>query len=238
MTLDQLERSCAAAADLHQLRDAFLEYLKEYDSEYFTQFTLGVGGEMKAQNPFGCYMHPWPRHYVNRGFMKDDASLVRAFKSVRPVLWSTAYQDAGQGASVILTEARAFELFDGLVVPIRPSNGEVTIFTIGFKTGAPDRSTCAILRDAAEIVYERSVALDASWTVENSKLTAQQIRVLQFIKDGMSNSEISEALGISANTVKDHRKEIYQRLGVSEARHAIWEGYRLGLIEYTHPAGG
>jgi DNA-binding NarL/FixJ family response regulator len=45
-------------------------------------------------------------------------------------------------------------------------------------------------------------------------LTSRELDITLLIKDGLSNSEISEHLDISINTVKSHIKNIYEKLNV------------------------
>lgn len=45
-------------------------------------------------------------------------------------------------------------------------------------------------------------------------LTSRELDTALFMKDGLSNAEISERLGISINTVKSHIKNIYEKLKV------------------------
>lgn len=45
-------------------------------------------------------------------------------------------------------------------------------------------------------------------------LTLRQAEVLRWIAEGKTNDEIATILGCSANTVKMHLKDIFQRLGV------------------------
>lgn len=49
---------------------------------------------------------------------------------------------------------------------------------------------------------------------ERLSLTPRQAEVLHWVAEGKTNEEIARILGLSFFTVKNHLKEIFQRLGV------------------------
>lgn len=59
---------------------------------------------------------------------------------------------------------------------------------------------------------------------EDDPLTAREREVLTLIAHGLTNSEIAERLTLSVNTVKTHRRNIYQKLDIHN---------RAALIEYA-----
>ena len=60
-------------------------------------------------------------------------------------------------------------------------------------------------------------------------LTDREIEVLQVLSCGMSNREISEALFISAETVKSHVSTIIGKMGVKDRTQAVIKAIRAGL---------
>ncbi len=48
-------------------------------------------------------------------------------------------------------------------------------------------------------------------------LSPRQLEVAQRIAEGMTNPEIAEVLGIDVSTVDNHRRAIYNKLGVRNA---------------------
>lgn len=62
-------------------------------------------------------------------------------------------------------------------------------------------------------------------------LKAREIEVLKLIQEGASNSEISEELFISINTVKTHILNIYAKLDVHSRTKAVAKAIKLNLIE-------
>lgn len=74
--------------------------------------------------------------------------------------------------------------------------------------------------DRGEARYIRHVHLETSWVrqrttrISDSVLTPRQQEVVERLLAGDSESSIALSLGLSAHTVRDHVKAIYQTLGV------------------------
>ena len=60
-------------------------------------------------------------------------------------------------------------------------------------------------------------------------LTDREMEVLQVLSCGMSNREISEALFISAETVKSHVSTIIGKMGVKDRTQAVIKAIRAGI---------
>ena len=61
-------------------------------------------------------------------------------------------------------------------------------------------------------------------------LTARETEVLQLIAGGMSNPEIADRLGLTANTVKGYIKNIYGKLGANRRIQVVAKARELGLL--------
>ncbi len=62
-------------------------------------------------------------------------------------------------------------------------------------------------------------------------LSLREIEVLELIKEGATNSEISQKLFVSINTVKSHLLNIYTKLDVHSRTRAVAKAKELNLIE-------
>ena len=62
-------------------------------------------------------------------------------------------------------------------------------------------------------------------------LTEREINVLELIAKGLSNSEISEKLYISMNTVKTHIKNIFKKLEVEDRTQAALKALKEKIID-------
>ncbi len=61
-------------------------------------------------------------------------------------------------------------------------------------------------------------------------LTGREVEVLQHISEGMTSREIGEKLFISENTVKNHVRNILDKLGLRSRNEAVVYAIREGLI--------
>ncbi len=61
-------------------------------------------------------------------------------------------------------------------------------------------------------------------------LTAQEVRLLQYLADGLTNKAIAQAMSVSENTVKYHIKNILQKLGAQNRTEAAAYAVQSGLF--------
>ncbi len=61
-------------------------------------------------------------------------------------------------------------------------------------------------------------------------LSARETEVLQWVKNGKTNDEIGQILGISATTAKNHIQKILRKLNVSNRAQAVGRGVALHLL--------
>lgn len=61
--------------------------------------------------------------------------------------------------------------------------------------------------------------------------SARECEILHWVREGKSNDEIGQILGISGLTVKNHLQRLYRLLGVSNRAHAIARGAALRLFD-------
>lgn len=67
-------------------------------------------------------------------------------------------------------------------------------------------------------------------------LTVRQREVLTLIARGLSDDEITDALHIAPETLRRHRFDMCQRLGVHAAHDLLLAAYQYGLVSYLTPA--
>ena len=100
------------------------------------------------------------------------------------------------------------------------------------KTSSQDEIISAIRKIASGgRVIPKSMERDIALSRLAPELTARQIEVLRLASHGFTNQDIASILGISPNSVKDHMKLIFQRLGVSKRSEAVAIALRDGLLQ-------
>ena len=100
------------------------------------------------------------------------------------------------------------------------------------KTSSQGEIIAAIRKVAAgEQVLAKSLEKDMALKRLTPELTGRQIEVLRLASRGFTNQDIANILGISPNSVKDHVKLIFQRLGVSKRSEAVAIALRDGLLK-------
>lgn len=82
--------------------------------------------------------------------------------------------------------------------------------------------------------FARTADADASGPAASAgllePLSTQELRVLRLLASGCSNREIAQDLVVSINTVKDHAKHLYRKLGVSNRLQAGAAARHLKLL--------
>ena len=61
-------------------------------------------------------------------------------------------------------------------------------------------------------------------------LTEREFEVLQLLAQGLSNTEIANALVVAPSTAKQHLKNIYTKLDVHNRTQAVSRGRELDLL--------
>ena len=61
-------------------------------------------------------------------------------------------------------------------------------------------------------------------------LSPRELDVLKFVSKGCANTEIAELLGVSHNTVKNHLKAIFEKMGAADRAEAVALALRRGVI--------
>ena len=77
----------------------------------------------------------------------------------------------------------------------------------------------------------QTVRLAESNVVESkdATLSPRESEVLSCVAKGLTQKEIARTLGLSPATIGGYKKEVYRKLGVSNAAEATLEAVRLGL---------
>jgi two-component system NarL family response regulator len=83
---------------------------------------------------------------------------------------------------------------------------------------------------AGQRLIAPDLALRLAERATGPSLTAREVEVLQLVAKGMSNKEISAALFVAEDTVKNHLKHAFTKLGVSDRTEAVMLAVQKGIL--------
>jgi DNA-binding NarL/FixJ family response regulator len=75
------------------------------------------------------------------------------------------------------------------------------------------------------------VAIRLAEHLDEEDLTARELDVLRFIRDGYRNKQIADQLGIAETTVNCHIKHLVEKLQANDRTHAVIIAIRRGLLQ-------
>jgi pSer/pThr/pTyr-binding forkhead associated (FHA) protein len=89
-----------------------------------------------------------------------------------------------------------------------------------------DRGSLMDADDATAVIELPEVEIE-----DKPVLSPRQQEVLAYLKDGLTNPEIAERLGVTERTVKAHCQEVFDRLGARNRTAAVAAAMRLDLFK-------
>jgi len=91
--------------------------------------------------------------------------------------------------------------------------------------------TLDVEREVGMVHRDRLPAAASLRQPRQACITPREAQILASVREGKSNQEIGEALGISALTVKNHIQKILRKLGASNRAHAVAIAMQLRLLD-------
>ena len=73
--------------------------------------------------------------------------------------------------------------------------------------------------------------LELEPVIEKPILSPRQNEVLHYLRDGLTNPEIAERLGVTERTVKAHCQEVFDRLGARNRTAAVAAAMRMQIFD-------
>ncbi|MBX9964852.1 MAG: transcriptional regulator EpsA [Burkholderiales bacterium] len=192
--------------------------------EHFSSYPLPGPDVESILNVDGGLMVQAIRAWVERGERPllvcgsdRDSAVYRRFEAA---LFRHAFPNFAMHGLPVLTGAPGtFFMFVNLPQPLTARQGYLIEILTPY-------IHCAFVRMLAN---ERQEQYEM---VPNDRLiTAREIEILQWVRDGKSNQEIGHILGISPLTVKNHVQKILKKLNVQNRAQAVARGLSLQIIK-------
>lgn len=209
------------------------------------RFTRVIGGLAKL-GPSGAfegftnvlnvsYPEEWLRLYWQKGYFEVDPVFQSALQKPGTQHWAHTYQDAtSEKQREFMAAAKAFGLGDGITTGSIDSACRIATFCSFASAEAVDAERylhlieyfgyhvhLALLRTSPA----RSQALDQCVR----ELTLREMTILNWMKNGKTNGEIGQILGVTERTVRFHVGSIFSKLDVTSRSQAVATAIEHGL---------
>lgn len=186
------------------------------------------------------YPAEWLNRYTTRRYVEVDPVTKLAGEMIRPFFW-------GQGRFLrsfkkpqrrVFDEARAFQITYGLAIPMRGTDGDLSIFNVV-------SSNKQHLQEVAK--HESGRIFAAAYDTHDHvldeqkqrmqfrdnliELTIRECECLAWTLEGKTAGEIATILGLSVSTINHHASTASRKLGSLNKHHAAIKALRQGLIQ-------
>lgn len=222
---DFVERTHGAATAT-QLRAVFEQTMRD---EGFENSFLGkvVDGRIQeahwANLPEGHF-----ENYLAEGWQGIDPILAFATRAWRPFLWDDQAERMrfGPEQTAFLQECKRVGVLWIIISPVHQPDGSCDIVGVSRRHGErPDPAQVGVMQAVCSQVWCRhSVLTGASVLSEPEQpiaLTQRELEILRWVKDGKSNSDISEIMSLSVKTIEYHVGNILRKLGATNRTMAV-----------------
>lgn len=172
------------------------------------------------------------RYFLDHKCFNFDPIMEEARHRGGPILWAevAARPDLTDEQKAMFEAARAHNVITGAAFSIYGRPGEVAYFCMG-STERETEFTRAQLLELQAICQQMHLRHSELTKVDSGrKLSKRETQVLELIAQGKSNNLISDALGVSPNTVDTLVRRCFDKLGVTSRVEAALAGVAMGII--------
>lgn len=230
---------CARIRDItdpDEIRQLIEDELKHYGFDYVTcALVPGPGQDAMAGVMMNTRPASYVQHYVENDYTHVDPVVTELAHTLRPYSWSDVRRNRplSKGQLGIMDEAREFKVRDGLIVPVVPYTGGVSIFSpCGERPelSARARAAVEIIGVAGLQALRRAIIESTRARDDYHPLTRREREVMHWVAVGKTDDEISIILGMHPKTVNTHVESAKRKLNATRRTLAIVEALRRGEI--------
>ena len=232
MNIEKYVLDLSEISEVGALVDYFVEQSKAFGAETLGGYPLAYGQSPDRRN-LKAYLSTFPenvRKVYNEYVANDDPFMEAALVKGSPVQYSIIKDQLSwnQAQLDFFSLLEDMDIRDGVGTPVCPKPGVVAYFVMTFRHVRPQMSW-AELR-LIHVYFNEFFA--RYWELSKHTRPAISMRERQIligIMKGKSKSEISETLGLSANTVDTYTRRCFEKLQVKNRTEAAVKAFGLGL---------
>lgn len=230
-TISEIDAACSFEGTL----GIFRVILETYGLQNFLITGLPVphDSEWHRKILFDGWSHEWFVRYGSEGHFFHDPCAARSRVAAEPFLWHELPTDGMTARSrLVMDEAAEFGMKDGLCVPIHiPLAGPAVVTAAGDRIEIPP-GALPLIETLCVHTFRKLSNLETKRDNEDTApLTPRERELLQWSAEGKSTDDISCILGVTANTVESHQRNIRNKLDAINVAHAIVKALRRHEIQ-------
>lgn len=179
------------------------------------------------------FPHEWLSHYLENGYIHIDPIARNHFGRYLPQIWSETFAKASSDAEkAFVDEARSFGLENGFTWGAKSGRStSASMFAFQGQELASHPRHMALIEYLTPYLHNSLTSLSLFSSSSTTQLSDREIEVVQWLKAGKTNLEISVILHISERTVKFHLLNAMAKLGAKTRAHLVAVALQERIIE-------
>lgn len=177
----------------------------------------------------------WLFQYWRNGYGKVDPVLQALVRSQKAQVWNQVYASAkSEKEKEFIETATSFGLGDGVTVgTLDPSCAVTSFFAFGGGEPAQHKRYVKFLDYLGQHLHLALLRSSSKTTCTTSKcvnaLSPKEVTILNWMKDGKTNWEIAQIIGVTERTIRFHVESIFSKLNVTSRTQAVAVAVQHGL---------
>lgn len=182
------------------------------------------------------YPEAWLSEYVRNQYASVDPVLLAHLRNFSTQIWAETYGQASTTKEKeFIDHARSFGLEDGVTTgAFEPRRGYGSFFSFAGGSTPDSARYLGLLEYLGRHLHHALVKSATSAAMNRvNGLSPRELSVLNWMKMGKTNWEISRILGVSERTVRFHVESIFNKLDVTSRTQAVALAVEQGLLSLT-----
>ncbi|MFO0701706.1 MAG: LuxR family transcriptional regulator [Nitrospira sp.] len=181
------------------------------------------------------YPDEWIKLYWQNGYFEVDPVLQAALNKAGTQHWGTTYREAtSPKQQEFMAAAKEFGLGDGITTGSSDPACRVATFCSFASADSVDATRYVPLIEYFGHYVHMALLRTAPQKAQSmdrcvKKLTLRELTILNWVKNGKTNWEIAQIMGVTERTIRFHVESIFSKLDVTSRSQAVATAIEHGL---------